>query len=341
MSRVTRNTVIGWGLYLILIIFVVVNVPTPLSLNIRLTGIFFSQIILFYMNYLWLTPKILEEKKTRHYFFITISFLILFSVFGAYTDYYIKESFNINTFDPEHPHSKSWGAFFKMLFPNSVSIVISSLVVKSNLLNQAKQEKLELKNKVLEAETMALKAQINPHFLFNAMNNIYALSHIDSTRTGDAILQLSHLLSYVTYEGEKDLVKLEDEVQYIRHFIDLQFLKDDNNSNISVQLQEDFSPLKIAPLLLIPFVENAFKHSNVFDKENGWVKINLEVRDSLLYFQVANSVGNQEQMKDKTGGIGLENVKKRLDLLYKGKYILNIEERQDTYNAELQIELTQ
>ncbi len=338
MSRTTRNTIIGWGLYLTLISVIAINAADPILIGANVMSVYVSQLIIFYLNYLVLAPKILEQKKVGRYLIIIVVALLLLAIASLFVQELIKANITpiITELDVD---SYKFGPAFRSLITNTVAIIISNLIVKSNLLSQTKQEKLELKNKVLEAETMALKAQINPHFLFNALNNIYALSQTNPAKTGDAVLQLSHLLSYITYDGNKKLVKLAMEIDYIKHFVELQFLKDHDNSNITVQLPTKVPDLDIAPLLLIPFIENAFKHSNLFDKQLGWVNIHLIIEETTLFLNVSNSVGEKPQHKDKVGGIGLENVKKRLDLLYKGHYTLNIRSVNQMYDASLKIDL--
>ena len=339
MSRTTRNTIIGWGLYLVLVVIIMLNVADPILVGAHLISVYIFQLIIFYFNYFFLAPKILEKKKVGIYFLSIAIVLIIFSILGDHLFYLLND--NIIPADGEHRlvAPTKWAPPLRAFFTNTIAVIISNLIVKSNLLNKTNQEKLELKNKVLEAETMALKSQINPHFLFNALNNIYALSQTNNEKTGDAILQLSHLLSYVTYEGEKKQVKLAAEIEYIKHFIQLQYLKDDDNSNIEVLFPEELPNLSISPLLLIPFVENAFKHGNVFDKKNGWVRINVKTEDETLFLNVSNSIGDPEQRKDKVGGVGLENVKKRLALLYKGHYVLDIKQIDQVYNVALKIDL--
>ena len=192
---------------------------------------------------------------------------------------------------------------------------------------------------MLHAETRALKAQINPHFLFNSMNNIYSLSQMNSDKTGDAILNLSEILRFVTYESEKDRVSLEDELKQIKNFIQLQFLKDDDHENITVDISEQTGNCQIAPMLLLPFIENSFKHSNVENKETGWIKIKIDVVDNHLKLDLSNSAVISSGKKDGIGGVGMENVKKRLTLIYPDKHKLNIHQNTDTYRVLLDLTL--
>ena len=192
---------------------------------------------------------------------------------------------------------------------------------------------------MLEAETKALKAQINPHFLFNSLNNIYALSQMKSDKTPDAILHLSDILRYVTYDSNQNFVDLKDEIKTIESFILLQALKDDNQSNIKIEIDSSNGHYKIAPLLLIPFIENCFKHSNHDEKQTGWIDIKLKASDGKLFLVCANSKPEKIISKDKTGGVGMENVKKRLALIYPERHKLEIKSDAASYTATLEINL--
>ncbi len=158
-----------------------------------------------------------------------------------------------------------------------------------------------------------LKSQINPHFLFNTLNNIYTLSMLKSDQTPDMILKLSNMLRYILYEcSDKDKVPIAKEVAYIRNYIDLQLLKDSEIKNI--HFEEGIKDnVAIAPMLLIPFIENSFKHSRIEDTEKGWINIKLSCNRKEIFFSCENSLPAVEYKKDKTGGIGIENARRRLE----------------------------
>lgn len=219
-------------------------------------------------------------------------------------------------------------------------IIISALIYKSIQLRKQVEESFELKNKMLQAETKALKAQINPHFLFNSLNNIYSLAQMKSDKTGDAILHLSDILRFVTYESEKDKVSLDAEMRQINNFIQLQFLKDDTIDNVNVELPEHVNPeLKIAPMLLLPFIENSFKHSNFENTTKGWINISIQINNSHLIMKLENSANLCSAKKDGIGGVGMENVKKRLSLIYPDLHSLSIRQDQEKYTVHLDIKL--
>jgi len=152
-------------------------------------------------------------------------------------------------------------------------------------------------------------------------------------------LRLSEILRFVTYESDKDKVGLTDELKQIDNFIELQFLKDDNHDNVEVDISGDTTGLQIAPMLLLPFIENCFKHSNFENKEKGWIKITLSVKKCHLILKISNSASLKPGKKDGVGGVGMENVKRRLALIYPDKHTLSIKQDEDSYNVELDLNL--
>ena len=297
------------------------------------------EMFLFYINLLWLSCKYLEQKKNRVYFGLIALFVVLHVVIFGQIDIAMDEKFPMHI---QHFHERPLFTIYFSRFMASVPpLIISALIWKSHLLTRKTEESLELKNKMLDAETKALKAQINPHFLFNSLNNIYSLSQMKSDKTGDAILQLSEILRFITYESEKDRVSLDEELKQIKNFIQLQFLKDDDQSNIKIEISDAPSHLKIAPMLLLPFIENSFKHSNVEDKVNGWIDISIKIVDDKLMMSLKNSASLLGGKKDETGGVGMENVKKRLSLIYPEKHKLNIKQDTEKYVVDLELNLAE
>ncbi|MEE1945699.1 histidine kinase [Pedobacter sp. KR3-3] len=200
--------------------------------------------------------------------------------------------------------------------------------------NQKKQHELLLQNR--QSELSFLRSQINPHFLFNSLNNVYTLVYQGSDKALGSISKLSELLRYMLYEKE-EWVPLLKEVQYLRNFIDLQLMRYDFKPayQVKINIPADCT-LKIAPLTLIPFVENAFKHGDLRDTAMP-LQIELELAGQALNFKVSNKKGNFN--KDETGGIGLENVKKRLDLIYASHQTLHIADSPTQYTIVLQMKL--
>lgn len=206
--------------------------------------------------------------------------------------------------------------------------------IQLNNHQQKMQNQLLLKSR--QAELAFLRSQINPHFLFNSLNNVYTLVYQGSDKALTSISKLSELLRYMLYEEEQK-VALIKEVRYLQHYIDLQLMRYDfvPATSINISLPADCT-LRIAPLTLIPFVENAFKHGNLRD-ENIPLVIDLRLNGEIILFNVNNKIGTFN--KDHTGGIGSENVKKRLELIYGNKHTLAIADVDEQYCVKLTIDL--
>jgi hypothetical protein len=207
-----------------------------------------------------------------------------------------------------------------------------------------KLQALEKEN--LEQQLEYLRYQINPHFFMNTLNNIHALVDIDPEKAKDTILELSKMMRFVLYEGDKKGVPLSREFDFIRHYIELMKLRYTDKVKISVELPKELGDSQIPPLILITFIENAFKHGISYQHES-FVDIRVavsqkpEARSQKLTFTCRNSKANGQQPKanSQQGGVGLTNVKKRLDLLYDSSYTLNIQDGENVYNVELTIPL--
>jgi len=205
-------------------------------------------------------------------------------------------------------------------------------------INRTKERELKLTYQNIEMEMKFLKSQINPHFLFNALNNIYALSIIKSDKTPDMILKLSDMLRFTLYESDSKKVKIGREIDYIINFIEFQKIKMDSEPNIKLDVSNCNKELKIEPMLLIPFIENSFKHGNIDNTKKGWLQIEIKTLGPILIFQVANSLPSIAINKDVVGGIGVENVRKRLDKIYSGRYDLDISTNDSEFRVYMKID---
>ncbi len=198
-------------------------------------------------------------------------------------------------------------------------------------------EKSELEKQKLTAELAFLKSQINPHFLFNSLNNIYSLAYRKSDATPNAILKLSEIMRYMLYESNESRVLLSKEIVYLKSYIELQKLRFKGDGYVVLEVEGEIDDLRILPLVLISFVENAFKHG-LATEENDPIQINISVFEHNLIFTVKNL--KSDANKDETGGIGLANVKRRLDLVYPDCYKLSVENQERHYLSELYLNLS-
>lgn len=211
------------------------------------------------------------------------------------------------------------------------------------LIDKEKKSKVEiekLKRDKIESELRFLKTQINPHFLFNALNNIYSLAYYEDKKVPDKIAMLSDMLRYVLYDCESDYIPLDMEIEYIKNFIEFQQMKTEKRQNINFEVDNRSQNMRIAPMMLAPLVENGFKHSRIEEDPSGFVDIKLVVDEHKLFFAVRNSILAKNKMPSKQNrerGIGNDNLKNRLDLIYPGKHQFLIEKSSSTYTAKLKL----
>ena len=211
------------------------------------------------------------------------------------------------------------------------------------LVEKEKKTKIEiekLKRDKIESELRFLKTQINPHFLFNALNNIYSLAYSEDKKVPDKISMLSEMLRYVLYDCESDYIPLDMEIEYIKNFIEFQQMKTEKRQNIRIEVDKHLQNIQIAPMMLAPLVENGFKHSHIEEDPSGFVDIKLDVNDNRLYFVVRNSIPNRGKISSKLHrekGIGNDNLKNRLNLIYPGKHQFLIEKSPSAYTVKLEL----
>lgn len=197
---------------------------------------------------------------------------------------------------------------------------------------------LILQKENAQSQLQLLTAQVHPHFLFNTLNNIYSTTQAESPRASKMIMSLSDILRFVLYEGQKPNVPLEEELMMIREYISLEKIRYGNSLQIQTVYPEIIEGLHIAPLILLPFVENCFKHGTSKMLDQPWISLNMDVKDNILSMKLINSKP-PEPKKENRKGIGIQNVRKRLELLYIDKHILNIIEDRDVFIVDLQLEL--
>jgi hypothetical protein len=206
------------------------------------------------------------------------------------------------------------------------------------------QENVALTRENAVAELQLLKAQVHPHFLFNTLNNIYSFTLSKSPTAGDLIEKLSGILSYMILEGEKALVPLEKEIEMLLDYISLEKVRYGDRLDITTNVYGERKNKFVAPLLMIPFVENAFKHGSSKLLNDPKVKLSIRVEDDNLFFELMNNkpLGTEQSMKPNgKGGIGLKNARKRLELLYPGQHQLKIESTEATFSVRMKINIVE
>tara|TARA_R110002050_G_scaffold300786_1_gene472695 strand:- start:33706 stop:34791 length:1086 start_codon:yes stop_codon:yes gene_type:complete len=230
-----------------------------------------------------------------------------------------------------HLPSPFWN--FLLLFGTTYSIAI--FLESMSFASKKEEETIRNKAEHVQTELKLLKSQINPHFLFNSLNNIYALSVMDSDKTQQSISYLSDMLRYVLYECEQPLVPIKKEIDYINNYLKLFSLKSSQPYSITTKFDVENPHFLVAPMLLIPFVENALKHGNIEQRKDSFINISITSAPNEIVYIVENSFDSEKKQKDETGGIGLKNVQKRLSILYADGYLLEVDNTDNSYKIQL------
>ncbi|HLI92599.1 MAG TPA: sensor histidine kinase, partial [Puia sp.] len=242
---------------------------------------------------------------------------------------------------PEPYGSLSRHLPYDFLFALRITLNIAGFAVALKLLKHWYQKEFRnniLQKEKLDAELQSLKAQLHPHFLFNTLNNIYSIAEDTSPQASEMLLKLSAILRYILYECNHSRVSLAQELTLIRDYLDLEKIRY-SNLDLSVHLPADTGAYTITPLLLLPLVENCFKHGASQLLEQPWIKIEAYIQDGWLLVKLINGRRPVEEKDTFTEGIGLSNLRKRLELLYPGRHELNIITEQELFILNLSVEL--
>lgn len=331
---------IFWSFIIFLLVLSVLFSKEPqtvytIAVNFGYSGLI--NISIFYINYTLLIPLLVKEQKKYGLYMGAI--LLLIVVMSAIKT--VLASLNADIVllvsDGGRREFVTLGKYaLAAVFTSGFFIVVSSLL-KFGIDwfgNERIQRNLESEKK--EMELQFLKSQLNPHFLFNSLNNIYSLAYQKSDKTADAIMKLSEIMRYMIYESNDSWVSLSKEIEYLHSYIELQKLRFRDGAAVEFQLNGEIDDQQIVPLILISFVENAFKHGVANDPKDP-IKINIIANQKILHFSITNK--KNQHNKDEVGGVGLNNVERRLQLLYPERYKLNIVNSATHYTSELMLDL--
>ncbi|MDO5969417.1 sensor histidine kinase [Flavivirga aquimarina] len=325
-------------------VFIIFNLLLPQSrysnfISSRIVIFLLMNVVLFYINYLYLVDRLLLKKKTIAY----VSFVIILLLAVTLISKELTSEFDLNhRMRPPSFHknkvplinTKLVGTF---IFGFSLIITGTALKIYSEW-NKNERNKKEIEAQKSATELSFLKNQLNPHFLFNSLNSIYSLTTKKSNDAPEAVITLSELMRYMLYETNNDFVPLNKELEYIQNYLKLQRLRIANNENVTLNIHGTISNQKIRPLLLISFIENAFKYGTDF-KGNTEVKIEIYINDNKLQFNCINLIGDRKKDND-SSGIGLKNTKERLEFLYPNMHELVVEEEKDRFIVNLMLKLS-
>lgn len=291
-------------------------------------------LLIAYLNYFYFLPRFLNRRKLLAYL---IEFGIPFAGF-VFLRVYVQRSFVHDPGFLERYFNSPWFVFQLAAITLFIVIFIGLLRFVGDWF-EFEATKKEVENEKLTAELNFLKAQINPHFLFNTLNNLYYLAYTKSDNTTEVISKLSHVMRYMIYDANHARVLLSKEIEYMEDYISLERLRLNNKIPITFTVTGDTTNVSIAPLVLITFLENAFKHGIPTNSVDAWINISIQVQDRTCIYRVENSKLKGLIQHEKSG-IGLNNVKRRLELSYPGRYTLDIQDMADRYCVELNLSLT-
>ncbi|HVX50823.1 MAG TPA: histidine kinase [Chitinophagaceae bacterium] len=291
----------------------------PLAVHLLLMA------FLVYGHTLVLIPYLLEKKRAALYVISIIVLIITFTLVRSWVQLY----WDAVVWPDEVmklPDYFKWNLFYGVWF-----VLISSMLLYTQKWSEQRQQVKNIQINQLQTELKYLRAQINPHFLFNGLNTIYGYIDINNQQARDILVQFSDLLRYNLYEADVDMIELEQEIRFLQSYVALQRARSNDNMTIDLVVNVVDNHVKIAPLLCMAFVENAFKYATRDSKENT-VSIYLGQKDNKVYFTCRNTC---EAVQAASKGIGLNNVMRRLELLYKDRYVLDIKKQHDLYEVAL------
>ena len=302
---------------------VVIYFLYPMSINI----------IVAYVHYFFLLPLLFKPQKIFKYISLTIVLLIVFSAIRIYLDEFTLAAASP---DPSYYNSIHLARIISILWGFiSISVFISMIKLTANWYDLDSKRR-ELENEKLTIELNHLKSQINPHFLFNTLHNLNYLTLQRKDEASSVIIKLSNIMRYMIYESNKQSVPIENEINYMKDYIALEQIRLNNQFQLKFKTEGLEENIQIAPLLLITFLENAFKHGVSDSTPNCWINVDISGNTECINYKVANSKV-KKPFQQSPSGFGLTNLKKRLILQYPNKHKLSIEDGKDTFSIDLNL----
>ncbi len=296
-----------------------------------------TYILLFYINYLFLVKRFLFTKQTYRYLLVNTLLIIVLMVAAHYMQEMIPS-------DPENGRPHYDPSLMEMIGFNlvlfSIYCLVAALAVSFRMTGNwytMEAERKELERSRSEAELQNLKSQLNPHFLFNTLNNIYSLIAFSPEKAQEAVHELSRMLRYVMYESDQSMVTLEKDLDFVRNYVELMRIRLPRHVELKTDISCSAPGTLVAPLLFISLIENAFKHG-VSNNKPSFIHIDIHQEADRVECSLLNSDFHKDSEQDKSGsGIGLVNLQRRLSLLYPGHYTFKYGQEGDNYRSLLSI----
>ena len=319
--------VIGWGFVFLLPLFVFRNTSRPISWSwyAGFCALPLACVVIFYTNLLVIIERTLFRKKVIRFVLVNLAFIVALGLlFHSWQEFHrahlVPDSEKIMQKPDNHPRPPIAIVVGRDMLLMGLTVALSVALKITGNWYKIEREKQELEKARAEAELKNLKSQLNPHFLFNTLNNIYSLIAINPDRAQLAVQDLSRLLRHVLYDNTQDLVPLDREIDFTRSYIELMSLRLSKNTALEARFPENGNGILVAPLLFIPLVENAFKHG-VSSTRDSFIRVSVSLSDPASIDCVVENSNFPKKDNDRSGsGIGLQNLRRRLDLLYPGRY---------------------
>lgn len=338
-----KHHIIFWGIYFLLntLRWGSIHDDFELSLKTNLIG-FPIHIALSYFNIYFLMPKFVYTRKYVTYTIIVLLSLYVMLLVKYSLTYYLvstnvmpESSEEVTSLTLNYAIITMFGELYVVAFATAIKITVDWLREHSKL--------HELEKRQLTTELKFLRSQVSPHFFFNTLNNIYSLTLEKSNKAPEVILKLSELMRYLLYATRKRKQDLKSEIDCIQNYIDLERIRFNDTLQIDIGISGELENKVISPMLLIPLIENCFKHGASKNIGHMRIAIDINVEDDFLYFNVANTIpqnGSSSEVATRSGGIGLSNVKKRLELGYRPEdYELDIFEKENMFHVDLKLKV--
>jgi len=343
-SFITTLVITTLWLSLIFLIPLTWNITLPVQFWIKQVGFVLVLIVAYFINANLLVPKFLFKNKIYLYvFYLVLSVLIILVLMQI-----VEISLNLpehlhKAFHPGKPFDPSKRSFRFDIIGLLITLLVFGISTTIRLVRKWQEDeevRKDLEKQKISSELSFLKAQINPHFFFNTLNNIYALTSTNVGTAREAIHKLSRMMRYVLYETQKEKTLLSQELAFLEDYIELMKLRLTEKAIVKIEKPASFQDELIAPMILLPFIENAFKHG-ISSKVESTIFISIKQENNQLLLEVKNRKFKNSGLKlDGSSGIGLTNTKRRLDLLYPNKHKLKVTDSDDEFGIKLEIELS-
>lgn len=296
----------------------------------------FNVITLYFTHYIstrYLIP-IFNKKNTRKYLWTALIVLFIIAGITSSIEIFIIDRFRVQT----HEAPPLFFHYLRQILMLSFVLFVDNTFNLIEQTTKLKESEKLLTEEKLETELKLLKAQIDPHFIFNALNNIYSLTYMQSANAPDSVLKLSEMLRYVFYDCSNDKVNIASEIKYIENFSAFQQMKSETIQNISLNTHVQNSMTEIAPMLMIPFIENAFKYSRIEEDPDAFVKTLVTQDTDRLLFSIKNSIPKENKPLSGSG-MGIKNVQHRLEIIYPQSHELQIIENKTDFEVKLELKV--